>query len=446
MKRKLFKSICIFITLFATLTLLAGTPAPMLTQTQTQIQTQAGTQIQAQPNMQIQTQAQPQTQTQTQASAPRSVINNLGEDPKTGRNFTWVTSVSVKNGVVEYCRQNEFKGFDKSNIVKAIAQSYETKTDSDKRTIHKVQLKNLLPGTEYVYRVGNAGNYSPQGVFRTAEDGLKEFTFLNITDTQGETARDYGVWKNTLDKALSKFPDAKFLVHTGDMVDVGQNISQWDLFAKAVQTEFMSLPILPVVGNHEVINKNKTNNDAKNFTDRFNLPNVKDTGAPAGTVYSVDYGNAHIAVMNTQCGSSNYKKQVDWLREDMSKSNKPWKIVALHRGPYGATYDTTDIRKAWAPVFDELGIDLVLQGHDHNYMRSYPIKNGAAVKAGKGTIYMVGNTGGVKFYPQKPRVWQAVDLQPKTQMYIAVTVSSTKMIMKAYDVKNTLRDSITLQK
>lgn len=53
---------------------------------------------------------------------------------------------------------------------------------------------------------------------------------------------------------------------------------------------------------------------------------------------------------------------------------------------------------------------------------------------------------GIKFYPQKLRAWQTVDLQPKTQMYIAITVSSTKMVMNAYDVKSTLRDSITLEK
>lgn len=40
----------------------------------------------------------------------------------------------------------------------------------------------------------------------------------------------------------------------------------------------------------------------KIFTDRFNIYKEQDTGAPTGTVYFFDYGNAHIAVMNTQCG------------------------------------------------------------------------------------------------------------------------------------------------
>jgi acid phosphatase type 7 len=79
-------------------------------------------------------------------------------------------------------------------------------------------------------------------------------------------------------------------------------------------------------------------------------------------------------------------------------------------------------------------------------MRSYPLKNNYKVIAGKGTLYMVGNSGGVKFYPKKSRWWQAVDFQPITQMYLAVTVNSHKLTVKAYDVKNVLRDIVTLEK
>jgi hypothetical protein len=418
MKKRKFKPIFAGIALFAALAIFSGTSAPMSAQ----------------------------TVSSTKSAVPYSITNNFGADPEAGRNFTWVTSASVKTGFVEYCRRADFIGFGKPNIVRLEAKSHAVKTDLDSRTIHKAAVNHLLPGTEYVYRVGSSSGYSAQGVFKTAEIDPDSFTFLNITDTQGGSAKDYNVWKNTLDKALSKFPDAKFLVHTGDMVDAGYLAKQWDMFISAAQGEMMNLPILPAVGNHDALNKNKTNYNFSNFTDRFNLPDSGITGTQAGTVYSVDYGDLHIAVMNTQCGSSNYKKQAEWLEKDMSSSNKLWKVVALHRGPYGATYDTTDIRKAWAPTFDKLGIDLVLQGHDHNYMRSYPMKNGKAVQNGKGTIYMIGNTGGVKYYPLTKRSWQAVDLQPKTPMYIAVAVSRTKMTISAYDTRDVLRDTVTIKK
>lgn len=376
-----------------------------------------------------------------------SIISNFTNNPTTERNFTWHTPLSNKDGVLEYCPKNDFKGFDNNNIRKVTSHNYKTKTDTDERIIHKVSLKNLKPGTEYTYRVVYSPNlYSPQGNFTTAEKGSDSFTFIQITDTQGSNASDYSLWKDTLKKAIRKFPDARFLIHTGDMVDNGGKINQWDLFTDAVTPELMNLPIIPTIGNHEMLNKNGSNPNAKNFTDTFNIPSKTNTGAPYGTVYSFDYGNAHIAVMNTECSKENLKTQGDWLKSDMSGTDKKWKIVALHRGLYGATYDSSEIRNEWAPVFDQLGIDLVLQGHDHNYVRTYPINNKTITHAGKGTIYITANSGGIKFYPQKWRYWQAVDLQPYIQMYIAVTVNKNTMIIHAYDVNNILRDTKTLMK
>jgi hypothetical protein len=351
----------------------------------------------------------------------------------------------LKTGFIAYCPKNEFVNFNAKNIIITAAQSYSSKNDADSRMIHKVSLKNLKPGTEYVYRVGNGSDIiSTQGTFKTAEKKPGPFTFIQITDTQGSNAKDYRLWTSTLDDALKKFPDVRFLLHTGDMVDSGQKINQWDLFTGAVKPELMNLPIEPAVGNHEAVNGNGTNANEKNFTDRFNLPDATDSGAPAGTVYSFDYGDAHIAVLNTECNSDNLKKEGDWLKTDMEKSDKAWKIVALHRGLYGATYDSATVRNVLAPVFDKIGIDLVLQGHDHNYVRTYPMSN--KTKAAKGIVYITADSGGVKFYPKKSRSWQAVDLQPYIQMFVAVTVDKNSLDIQAYDVNNTLRDAITLKK
>ncbi|NTV91354.1 MAG: metallophosphoesterase family protein, partial [Clostridiales bacterium] len=388
----------------------------------------------------------------TQAAEPKNVVMTFGDEPSTGMNFTWSTPAgTTAAGFVEYSQKSSFTGFGTANIKSQKATSLETSTDAGKRIINKVSLSGLEPATEYVYRVGSTSGYSQQGTFRTdgkPADGLdaETFTFINITDTQGDTSGDYAIWKNTLDKALSKFPNARFLVHTGDFVDNGQKMSQWNMALGAVKNELLNLPIAPSVGNHEMLNQNNTNTNAKNYTDSFNLPAESDTGAPSGTVYSFDYGNAHIAVMNTQCGSKNLGKQAEWLKKDMKASNKTWKIVALHRGPYGATYDTTDIRDAWTPAFDEVGVDLVLQGHDHNYIRSHFMRDEKITDVSKGTLYITGNSGGVKFYPVKARNWQAVDLQPKTQMYVAVTISASKLQLQSYDVKDNLRDSITMEK
>ena len=120
----------------------------------------------------------------------------------------------------------------------------------------------------------------------------------------------------------------------------------------------------------------------------------------------------------------------------------------FHRSPYGGRCyaDAGIFRSEWAPVFDELGIDLILTGHDHNYVRTYPLKGGKVVEEGKGTVYMVGNTGGVKFYDPVYYDFQQVCLQPKTQIYFAVTVSGSQLAVNVYDIKDNLVDTLTLKK
>lgn len=382
-----------------------------------------------------------------QKSTLLSVINNFGADPKTERNFTWLTRQEINSGFIEYCPKNEFESFSADNIIITKGRSYASTNDTGVRMIHKVTLKNLKPGTEYIYRIGNKTDIiSTPGTFKTAEKNPASFTFIQITDTQGSKEEDYRLWENTLDYAMNKFPNARFLLHTGDMVDSGQEIKQWDFFTDASKSELMNLPLEPCVGNHEAINSNGTNQNEKNFTDRFNLPKITNSGAPVGTVYSFDYGYAHIAVLNTECDKVGLIKEGAWLKTDMEKSDKPWKIVALHRGPYGATYDSSTVRDILTPVFDKVGINLVLQGHDHNYVRTYPINNKKKTSIKNGVVYITANTGGVKFYPQKLRSWQAVDLQPYAQMFVAVTVDKTTLKLQAFDVNNVLRDEISLNK
>ena len=379
-------------------------------------------------------------------SKPQNITSTFGKEAKSEHNFTWVTNTGVEEGRIEYCERVEFKDFESENIIRVLANSYETKTNNDKRVIHKVELKNLKGNTDFVYRVGIDGNFSNKGFFSTSGKEPLGFTFINITDTQGDNSKHYDIWKNTLEKAVEKFPKAKFIVHTGDLVDNGSKIKQWDFFFGAVQNKLMNLPIAPAVGNHDILNKNSSNTDLKNFTDSFNLPEEQNIGAPSGTVYSFDYGNAHIAVMNTEVDREGLRIQGNWLKLDMAETTKRWKIVALHRGPYGATYNSVDVRNEWAPIFDETYVDLVLQGHDHNYIRSYPMEDFGRVGNGEGTLYMTSNSGGVKFYPPKNRDWQEVDLQPYKQMYIAVTIKNNKMLIQAFDIDDELLDSISLEK
>lgn len=131
-------------------------------------------------------------------------------------------------------------------------------------------------------------------------------------------------------------------------------------------------------------------------------------------------------------------EQSDWLRQDLAATHQPWLIVALHRGPYGGnTYKKV---KEWVDIFDTYKVDLVLQGHNHEYSRSYPLRNGqitgkadAPVADHAGTVYVVTNASGAKLNEKKEdRFYHAVHLQNGQPMFAAITIQKDTLVYEAY--------------
>lgn len=80
-------------------------------------------------------------------------------------------------------------------------------------------------------------------------------------------------------------------------------------------------------------------------------------------------------------------EQASWLETTLAASQARWTIVAVHHPPYSAGYQgsSQDVRRAFSPLFEKHGVDLVLSGHDHDYQRSeviggvtYIVTGGAA--------------------------------------------------------------------
>jgi 3',5'-cyclic AMP phosphodiesterase CpdA len=79
--------------------------------------------------------------------------------------------------------------------------------------------------------------------------------------------------------------------------------------------------------------------------------------------------------------------QLAWLERTLASATERWRIVMLHHPPYSAGYQGSDqdVRRAFVPLFDRYGVQLVLSGHDHDYQRSklingvtYVVTGGAA--------------------------------------------------------------------
>lgn len=374
------------------------------------------------------------------SETPYNISAVMSDDPASSRGFTWHTHPDTVGTVVEVVKQSEFGGFEQGSVLQFTGDSYLYYTeDFGIIRVHKAAATGLEPDTDYVYRVGSGdGLYSEQGSFRTAPLSGDTTKFLFFGDSQADNKAGFDLWGHTLDTAMDAMPDAEFIVHAGDMVDHGHAEKQWNLWFEAAQEQLMNTTLVTVVGNHEVTGTRK-NDD---FLAHFNFPETGLDGLK-GTQFSFDYKNIHFVVLNSEY---DYEEQAEWLRNDLAATDKRWKVAVFHRGPYGSYYDEQKVKDAWAPVFDEFAVDLVLNGHDHSYTRSFPMKGKKAVPPGEGTVYVVGGSTGPKFYPSTPKDHQEVIFDERTQIFTAIEVNGEQLTLVVQTVDGREVDRFTLSK
>lgn len=381
-----------------------------------------------------------------QAAGPQSLVTTFKGDPQTSRAFTWYSNDPKEKAIVQLVKGEDAQAFDGENVI--TIEGTTTSMDignGQHRGSHKVEATGLDSGTTYTYRVGNGEEkgWSAANSFQTEAEGTEEFVFLNVADSQGVTEQDFKLWENTLNKAFETFPAAQFIVHNGDLIEDPLSEQAWTQFFANAQKWLSRVPLMTVTGNHDEID-----NEAGRYVSHFNLPTNGAAGSIPGTTYSFDYGPVHFVILNSE---SNLKEQKTWLENDLASTDKKWKVVAMHRGPYGGnSYKKT---MDWVEIIDEYGVDLVLQGHNHEYARSYPLRNGkivgdgdAAVNDREGTVYVVTNTSGQKFNEKKEdKFYHKVHFQNEKQMFAGITVNRDTMTYQAYDVDGAKLDEFVLK-
>lgn len=334
---------------------------------------------------------------------PEHVVMGLVDDPRYSVALAWRTKPSITGTVVEYWPIAE-----PDNTTSAVGQSMAWRTDLGEMRIHRVQVGGLQPGVTYGYRVGDGseGRWSPANQFTTAPNrSSDQVSILVLSDTQSSPGR-YSVWGDTLYWALTDQHPEHLLVLPGDIVDYGGDQSEWEQWFAAVRSQGLGkLPVLPVIGNHELSVGGRGKNNGEPVLMQFQTPS-NGPAAQRGLVYSVDYGDVHIVIQNSEArSSSDIETQKRFLIEDLSKSEARWRVVFMHRPPYESVRSWSNAYlEAYIPIWEQYGVDLVVTGHDHVYMRTYPMLGGKMateqpLDLNAGIVYVTAGRAGSKGAP-----------------------------------------------
>jgi hypothetical protein len=166
---------------------------------------------------------------------------------------------------------------------------------------------------------------------------------------------------NTVNNILNKNPE--LVLGLGDYSYNTKYANCWLKIVKPID-EKMKVTI----GNHD----DKTLPSLRQYMSHFNLTNQ---------YYSFNYQNVHFTVMSTEVPYGAASEQYKFVNSDLANAssdpNIDWIIVYYHRLAYTSPSHHKAIpllQNTYHPLFDKYEVDLVLQGHNHNYERSYPIK------------------------------------------------------------------------
>jgi len=396
------------------------------------------------------------TATATNAALDVSYVTLAPGSDASQLTFTWQTASHSDSPLVRIWSGNaaatDFTGTCSASVL-AISGLYS----------NDVTVTGLQANTTYSYQLGDGnGDFSSVGVTTTGDPSA--YSYIVVGDPQigssGNIPSDTAGWANTLNVISAKFPNAAFVMGTGDQIETTATLAQYTGFFSP--TQMQSLPFASCMGNHEGASAGPLA--------FYNPPNADSAGN-----YWYTYGNTLYMVWNFNVGTPDSMSA--FLASAIAANpTATFRVLTFHVDVYGqgsthALSDGKAYRDLYVPVIDKYGIDVVFNGHDHTYSRSYPmVYSGSAATSNSvgmqaqtfdaagasvdptGTVYFaLDSATGSKFYAlaaQQP--YTAVMAQNDKPMFTVVSVTASTMTTSTYQIEAdnsiTQIDSYTIKK
>ena len=261
-------------------------------------------------------------------------------------------------------------------------------------TCHIVPLSGLLPGTRYYYQLRTNGT-----VVQAVDSDIYFTTLKDPSDTSDLFFTVIGDWgqSSSQEQQVSNnqnTADPQMILTVGDNAYQSGSLPDWDNNALAYYVNpMMRVLFMPTLGNHDVAASGASNWANSAEIKLFLLPR---NGTEQERYYSFDSGDAHFVMLDANVPGNTTQR--NWLDNDLATTLRKWKFVFLHQTPYSCANgiasigSDTSVRNNWGPLFEQYGVDIVFDGHDHIYERTSYLDDFGG--DGLGTTYIMTGGGG----------------------------------------------------
>jgi hypothetical protein len=306
---------------------------------------------------------------------------------------TWCSDIDHEKQWVKYGLATDLK-----KTVKAGSTSLNGKL------VFNACLRKLKHGMKYYYKCGSdEAGWSPMYSFNSEPD-TGTFRVAVIGDTQNSTNNaGFSRTKQITDLVRTYTPS--FTLHVGDIVENGSIPASWIQFLSVTEELNAISPLMPVLGNHDVENKEGDDfqKPYQDFYTLFTLPgdevnysftyrNVRFIGIFSGYAQ----GAEKTGQVKYKPGSSEYVWLDNELKAAEEARNIGWTVVWMHYPVRSFGWSSiSSWQKNVFPLLEKHHVDLCLAGHRHVYERHLQMKDGVPVKNESGSTFL--SSGGTIF-------------------------------------------------
>jgi hypothetical protein len=274
--------------------------------------------------------------------------------------------------------------------------------------VHRATITGLAPGGEFEFSLGDSTKIHR---FRTMPaKATNTITFVSGGDSG---VNDHALANNK----LAALQDPMFVMIGGDLGydngvsgNVALNFIR-NYASTMTDSKGRLIPLVAAIGNHEVRGAyNKTLKEATFFTPFFG-------GLYQETSYaSLDFGDyLSLVLLDSGHCAKIPGEQTTWLKQVLAERTGKAHLIPINhvpcypsfRDPNATAKDKVgtgeEQRKHWCPLFEQYGVDIVLEHHDHTFKRTHPLTGGEVDKA-TGITYLGDGSWGKLRVPKKPEL------------------------------------------
>jgi 3',5'-cyclic AMP phosphodiesterase CpdA len=246
--------------------------------------------------------------------------------------------------------------------------------------------------------------------------------FLAVADTGSGNANQRAVGVQMAERHRQEPVDLVLL--GGDNIYPDGNLLDVERTFQKPYRELLraAVPFHAVLGNHDI----RTDNGDPQVRYRpFGM---------GGRWYSLRRGPVAFFLIDTNV-NARWQHQMPWLKKALAASDAPWKVVVGHHPIYSAgLYGDDPVAIArLTPLFERHGVQLYVNGHEHNYERTLGIR---------GTTYLTVGGGGAWLRPvvANSRSARAVS----AYSFAELEVEGDALTIQAWDAGGTRLDRAVL--